>query len=476
MNRIEDTICAIATAQGGAIGLIRVSGPDAITATSHIFRPSKAGKSLEDAKPYSLTFGQITNGKEVIDEVLVSLFRAPHSYTGEDSTEIACHGSSYILQRVLLLLIQAGCRLARPGEYTQRAYLNGKMDLSQAEAVADLIASTSAATHRLAMSQMRGGFSKELAQLRDQLLHFTSLIELELDFSDHEDIEFADRSELFRLADHIEQVITRLTDSFRVGNALKKGIPVAIVGKTNVGKSTLLNRLLHEDRAIVSDIHGTTRDVIEDTIVIGGITFRFIDTAGLRETADAIEQIGIQRAYQKLEEAQIVLWLIDTPPLEAELYDMTSRCEDKKLIIVRNKADKPSDDDYTLVKSQAALNDVGAQRSFDFQFSTLNFQYIELSAKFDPNIDALQHLLVQAAEMPEVTQADVIVTNTRHYEALTHALDAIQRVQQGLHDGLSGDFLSQDIRECIYHLSDIVGEVTADDVLQNIFKHFCVGK
>ena len=476
MNHIEDTICAIATAQGGAIGLIRVSGPEAISATSHIFKPSKAGKTLEDAKPYSLTFGQITDGKEVIDEVLVSLFRAPHSYTGEDSTEIACHGSSYILQRVLQLLIKEGCRLARPGEYTQRAYLNGKMDLSQAEAVADLIASTSAATHRLAMSQMRGGFSKELAQLRDQLLHFTSLIELELDFSDHEDIEFADRSELFRLADHIEQVITRLTDSFRVGNALKKGIPVAIVGKTNVGKSTLLNRLLHEDRAIVSDIHGTTRDVIEDTIVIGGITFRFIDTAGLRETADAIEQIGIQRAYQKLEEAQIVLWLIDTPPSEAELYDMASRCEDKKLIIVRNKADKPSDDDFTLVKSQAALNDVGAQRSFDFQFSTLNFQYIELSAKFDPNIDALQHLLVQAAEMPEVTQADVIVTNTRHYEALTHALDAIQRVQQGLHDGLSGDFLSQDIRECIYHLSDIVGEVTADDVLQNIFKHFCVGK
>ena len=476
MNRVEDTICAIATAQGGAIGLIRVSGPDAITATSHIFKPSKAGKSLEDAKPYSLTFGQITDGEEVVDEVLVSLFRAPHSYTGEDSTEIACHGSSYILQRVLQLLIQEGCRMAMPGEYTQRAYMNGKMDLSQAEAVADLIASTSAATHRLAMSQMRGGFSKELAQLRDQLLHFTSLIELELDFSDHEDIEFADRSELFRLADHIEQVITRLTDSFRVGNALKKGIPVAIVGKTNVGKSTLLNRLLHEDRAIVSDIHGTTRDVIEDTIVIGGITFRFIDTAGLRETSDAIEQIGIQRAYQKLEEAQIVLWLIDTPPSEEELHDMTSRCEDKKLIIVRNKADKPSDADFTFVKSQATLNDAGAQRSFNFQFSTLNFQFIELSAKFDPNIDALQHLLVQAAEMPEVTQADVIVTNVRHYEALTHALEAIQRVQQGLHDGLSGDFLSQDIRECIYHLSDIVGEVTADDVLQNIFKHFCVGK
>lgn len=476
MNRVEDTICAIATAQGGAIGLIRVSGPEAITATASIFKPMKEGRQLEEAQPYSLTFGQITDGKEVIDEVLVSLFRAPHSYTGEDSTEIACHGSSYILQRVLQLLIQVGCRLAMPGEYTQRAYLNGKMDLSQAEAVADLIASTSAATHRLAMSQMRGGFSKELGQLRDQLLHFTSLIELELDFSDHEDIEFADRSELFQLADHIEQVITRLTDSFRVGNALKKGVPVAIVGKTNVGKSTLLNRLLHEDRAIVSDIHGTTRDVIEDTIIIGGITFRFIDTAGLRETTDAIEQIGIKRAYQKLEEAQIVLWLIDTPPTEEELQDMTSRCEGKKLIIVRNKADKQTDTDFSYIKSQAGFSQLDSQQSLNLQFSILNFQFIELSAKFDPNIDALQRLLVQAAEMPEVTQADVIVTNARHYEALTHALEAIQRVQQGLHDGLSGDFLSQDIRECIYHLSDIVGEVTADDVLQNIFKHFCVGK
>lgn len=476
MNRVEDTICAIATAQGGAIGLIRVSGPEAITATASIFKPMKEGRQLEEAQPYSLTFGHITDGKEVIDEVLVSLFRAPHSYTGEDSTEIACHGSSYILERVLQLLIQAGCRLAMPGEYTQRAYLNGKMDLSQAEAVADLIASTSAATHRLAMSQMRGGFSKELGQLRDQLLHFTSLIELELDFSDHEDIEFADRSELFQLADHIEQVITRLTDSFRVGNALKKGVPVAIVGKTNVGKSTLLNRLLHEDRAIVSDIHGTTRDVIEDTIIIGGITFRFIDTAGLRETTDAIEQIGIKRAYQKLEEAQIVLWLIDTPPTEEELQDMTSRCEGKKLIIVRNKADKQTDTDFSYIKSQAGFSQLDSQQSLNLQFSILNFQFIELSAKFDPNIDALQRLLVQAAEMPEVTQADVIVTNARHYEALTHALEAIQRVQQGLHDGLSGDFLSQDIRECIYHLSDIVGEVTADDVLQNIFKHFCVGK
>ena len=476
MNMTQDTICAISTASGGAIGLIRVSGPDAISVTSSIFRPAKAGKKLEDAKPYSLTYGQILDGEEIIDEVLVSLFRAPHSYTGEDSTEIACHGSSYILQRMLQLLIKEGCRLAQPGEYTQRAYLNGKMDLSQAEAVADLIASNSAASHRLAISQMRGGFSKELVALRDQLLHFTSLIELELDFSDHEDIEFADRSELFRLADHIEEVITRLKNSFRLGNVLKHGVPVAIVGKTNVGKSTLLNRLLHEERAIVSDIHGTTRDVIEDTIVLEGITFRFIDTAGLRSTTDAIEQIGIQRAYQKLEEAQIVLWIIDTPPTEEELQDMSQRCEGKKLIIVRNKSDKPSDADFTFVKSQAALHNTGAQRSLNFQFSVLNYQFIELSAKFDPNINALERLLLHAADIPEISGADVIVTNTRHYEALTHALDAIQRVQQGLHDGLSGDFLSQDIRECIYHLSDIVGEVTADDVLQNIFKHFCVGK
>lgn len=476
MNMTQDTICAISTASGGAIGLIRVSGPDAISVTSSIFRPAKAGKKLEDTKPYSLTYGQILDGEEIVDEVLVSLFRAPHSYTGEDSTEIACHGSSYILQRMLQLLIKEGCRLAQPGEYTQRAYLNGKMDLSQAEAVADLIASNSAASHRLAISQMRGGFSKELVALRDQLLHFTSLIELELDFSDHEDIEFADRSELFRLADHIEEVITRLKNSFRLGNVLKHGVPVAIVGKTNVGKSTLLNRLLHEERAIVSDIHGTTRDVIEDTIVLEGITFRFIDTAGLRSTTDAIEQIGIQRAYQKLEEAQIVLWIIDTPPTEEELQDMSQRCEGKKLIIVRNKSDKPSDADFTFVKSQAALHNTGAQRSLNFQFSVLNYQFIELSAKFDPNINALERLLLHAADIPEISGADVIVTNARHYEALTHALDAIQRVQQGLHDGLSGDFLSQDIRECIYHLSDIVGEVTADDVLQNIFKHFCIGK
>ncbi|MDR0892798.1 MAG: tRNA uridine-5-carboxymethylaminomethyl(34) synthesis GTPase MnmE, partial [Mediterranea sp.] len=309
MNQ-TDTICAIATAQGGAIGVIRVSGPEAISITERIFRPAQTNKLLSKQKPYTLTFGRIVDGEEVVDEVLVSLFRAPHSYTGEESVEISCHGSAYILQRITQLLIKDGCRMAHPGEYTQRAFLNGKMDLSQAEAVADLIASTSAATHRLAMSQMRGGFSKELAALRDKLLHFTSLIELELDFSDHEDVEFADRSALHALADEIETVLARLTHSFSVGNAIKNGIPVAIIGETNAGKSTLLNTLVGEERAIVSDIHGTTRDVIEDTINLGGITFRFIDTAGIRETTDTIETLGIERTFQKVAQAEIVLWVI----------------------------------------------------------------------------------------------------------------------------------------------------------------------
>ena len=314
----EDTICAIATAQGGAIGTIRVSGPEAITLTDRIFKPV-SGKPLAERAPYTLTFGHIlTPEGEIIDEVLVSLFRAPHSYTGQDSTEISCHGSSYILQQVMQLLIRQGCRAAGPGEYTQRAFLNGKMDLSQAEAVADLIASTSAATHRMAMNQMRGGFSRELAVLRDKLLHLTSLMELELDFSDHEELEFADRSELEDIARQIEQVIHHLVDTFSVGNALKNGVPVAIVGETNAGKSTLLNALLNEERAIVSDIHGTTRDVIEDTMNLGGITFRFIDTAGIRETTDTIESLGIERSFQKLDQADIVLWVIDSTCAEEQ--------------------------------------------------------------------------------------------------------------------------------------------------------------
>ena len=458
----NDTICAIATAQGGAIGTIRVSGPEAIGLTSRIFRPARAEKRLETREPYTLTYGQITDGDEVVDEVLVAVFRAPHSYTGEESTEITCHGSPYILQRVLQLLIGGGARLARPGEYTQRAFLNGKMDLSQAEAVADLIASTSAATHRLAMSQMRGGFSKQLSALRDRLLHFTSLLELELDFSDHEELEFANRDELQLLAAEIAQTLARLVNSFSVGNAIKQGVPVAIVGETNVGKSTLLNALVGDERAIVSDIHGTTRDVIEDCVTLGGILFRFIDTAGIRDTHDTIEALGIGRTFQKITQASIVLWMIDATCALAQIEQLAPQilplCQDKQLIVIVNKSD------------------LAPTLSTDTLSLPSDVLILRLSAKQHQGLADLEHALIRAARLPEISQQDVIVTNARHYEALTHALEAIHRVQEGLQSQLSGDFISQDIRECIFHLSDIAGEVTTDDVLSNIFKHFCVGK
>ena len=460
----QDTICAIATAPGGAIGIIRVSGPEAIDATGRIFTPAN-GKSLSERPAYTLTFGHILNPHgEVVDEVLVSLFRAPHSYTGEDSVEISCHGSAYILQQVMQLLIAQGCRAAGPGEYTQRAFLNGKMDLSQAEAVADLIASTSAATHRMAMNQMRGGFSHELSALRDKLLHLTSLMELELDFSDHEELEFADRSELESIAAQIEQVIARLADTFSVGNALKNGVPVAIVGETNAGKSTLLNALVGEERAIVSDIHGTTRDVIEDTINLGGITFRFIDTAGIRQTTDVIESLGIERSFQKLDQTDIVLWVIDATCAQEQYLQLASqivpRCEGKHLVVVLNKAD--------LILDASTFAPIGLPEDISI---------IPLSAKRKEGLANLQKRLVDFAALPDLSQTDVVVSNVRHYQALIRALKAIHRVQDGLSAGLSGDFVSQDLRECLHHLGEIVGgTIETDEVLGNIFKNFCIGK
>ena len=458
----QDTICAVSTAPGvGGIAVIRVSGPEAIAICNTIFVPRTAGKDLLSQKAYTLRYGSIRRGEELIDEVLVALFRAPHSFTGEDTVEITCHGSVYIQQQIMQLLIESGCRSALPGEYTQRAFMNGKMDLSQAEAVADLIASTSAGQHRLALNQMRGGFSHELKNLREQLLHITSLMELELDFSDHEELEFADRSELSTLAAHIETVISRLANSFSVGNAIKNGIPVAIIGETNAGKSTLLNVLLNEDKAIVSDIHGTTRDVIEDTVNIGGITFRFIDTAGIRETHDAIESIGIERTFQKLDQADIVLWMIDAADANQQIAQLSEKIlphsEGKQLILVFNKADLLADNRF----KPAGLP---------------NVQSIFISAKKREHIDELQDLLIQAVHIPSLSSNDIIVTNIRHYEALTHALESIHRVQEGLSANLSGDFISQDLRECIFHLSDIIGEVTTDQVLGNIFERFCIGK
>ena len=461
------TICALATAPGGALGIIRISGPQSLEILSRIFT-----KNLTQAQPNTIHYGHIVefvavphivesvavpqrHATTTIDEVLVSVFRAPHSYTGEDSAEISCHGSRYILNKVLELLIQNGCRMANPGEFTQRAYLNGKMDLTQAEAVADLIASTNQATHQMALSQLRGHFSSKLVQLREQLLKLTSLLELELDFSDHEDLEFADRSELMNLAKEIDNRVTHLAMSFEAGQALKQGIPVAIVGKTNVGKSTLLNALLKDDRAIVSDIHGTTRDTIEDTIDIQGVTFRFIDTAGIRQTQDMVEQIGIERTFAAIDKAKIVLWIIDEEPSNEEINSISQLTENKKFIIVRNKSDKADNISYNLS----------------------NRPFVAISAKFGTGIDDLERAIYEAADIPALSDNDIIVTNARHYDALTRSHDCIQRVIDGLQIQLSGDLLSEDLRQALDTLAEITGgQITPNEVLGNIFKKFCVGK
>jgi len=460
------TITAISTAPGvGGIAVIRVSGKDAISNSNHIFRPKKKSFSLLEQAANTISFGSIVNAKEeTIDEVLVAIFRAPQSFTGEDVVEISCHGSVFVQQQILHLLLENGCVLAQPGEFTQRAFLNGKMDLSQAEAVADLIASTSAASHRMAMNQMRGGFSTELIKLRTQLLNFVSLVELELDFNE-EDVEFADRNQLKTLATDIEQVIDKLSDSFKVGNALKNGIPVALVGETNVGKSTLLNVLLNEEKAIVSDIHGTTRDVIEDSVIINGVTFRFIDTAGIRDTKDKIESMGIERTYQKIEQASIVLWILDCTQVTEHIEWLTERIAKrsagKKVILVFNKIDKIAEEERDVL---------------NLLFEQFESERIYISARERINTEGLKKALIQAAQLPEITSADVVVSNIRHYEALQNAHSAICRVIDGIEIGISGDFLSQDIRECMHFLGEITGQISNDEILGNIFGKFCIGK
>ena len=476
MNQ-EECICALATPAGGAIGIIRLSGSDAITLTDKIFQ-SANGKSLEEAKPYTLHYGEIKDKDgNTIDDVLVSVFRAPHSYTGENSTEISCHGSRYILQQVLHRFTEVGCRQAEPGEYTRRAYLNGKMDLSQAEAVADLIASTNKATHKMALSQLKGHFSNELSLLREKLLKMTSLLELELDFSDHEELEFADRSELQALAEEINNKITTLAHSFETGNALKQGVAVAIVGKTNVGKSTLLNRLLHEEKAIVSDIHGTTRDVIEDTTLIDGITFRFIDTAGIRKTDDIVENIGIERTFQKMEEAKIVIWLLDEQPSASEIEEMKLKNQGKKLLVVFNKMDKLENDKLAFDKFTHSCGSDSSESESSEGESNEAESPLFISARTGENVSSLEQALVRAADIPEITENDVIITSARHYEALLRAHDSLSRVLESMEMGMSGDIIAEDLKMVLEELGEITGgQISSQETLNNIFKHFCIGK
>ena len=454
----EDTIVALATPAGsGAIAIIRLSGSDAITMVSKMF-DSVSGKILKEQQTHTVHLGKIIDGKRVIDEVLVTIFKNPNSYTGEDVVEISCHGSAYIQQEIIQLALRKGCRMASPGEFTLQAFLNGKMDLSQAEAVADLIASDSKASHQLAMQQMRGGFSSEIKILREELLNFASLIELELDFAE-EDVEFANREDFQKLISKITQILKRLIDSFATGNVLKNGIPVVIVGRTNSGKSTLLNALLNEERAIVSEIPGTTRDIIEDDITIGGVRFRFIDTAGLRETTNEIEKIGVKRALEKLEQSSIYIYLFDINEMSAKEVkeDLQKLSTTSKQIIVANKTDLVSDE--TVVK-----------------FNKSDIELLFISAKKKENLELLTDTLLEKAGIDSLDSNQLIVTNSRHYDALLKALDEIYNVQKGIDNNLSGDLLAIDLRQALYHLGEITGQVSNDELLGNIFANFCIGK
>lgn len=466
---IEETICSNATAPGGAIAVIRVSGADAIDTVSRIFVPaSKESAPLSSANGYTMHYGSIGTQTETIDEVLVSVFRAPHSYTGENSVEISCHGSNYIVQRILSLLVENGCRTAQPGEFTQRAFINGKMDLSQAEAVADLIASQTEAAHRIAFKQLKGGFSQELSLMRQELLHIVSLMELELDFSE-EEVEFADRSELRKLLDKVTQHIDKLISSFNLGNAIKNGVPVAIVGATNAGKSTLLNTIIGENRAIVSDIAGTTRDTIEENFNIGGVLFRFIDTAGLRQSNDTIEKIGIERAYEKLAEATLVLAVMDlSSPIDLILSsaeDILSKVNaNQKLIFLLNKTDKAEDAYINQVESRLAELENGLYKCF------------RISAKSKTGIQDFINHVFETFQTLNASSETTLVSNVRHHEALKSANTALYRVRESLDSSTPTDLISQDIREALYHLGSIVGEISTDEILGNIFSHFCIGK
>lgn len=463
---LQDTIVALATPSGsGAIAVIRLSGKDAVNIASKVFK-SVSGKSIEKQKSHTIHLGHITEGERIYDQVLLSVFKVPNSYTGENIIEISCHGSSYIQQQIIQLLLRSGCRMANAGEFTLRAFLNGKLDLSQAEAVADLIASDNEASHQIAMQQMRGGFSNEIAKLREELLNFASLIELELDFAE-EDVEFADRTQFHQLLERIEFVLKKLIDSFAVGNVIKNGIPVAIVGEPNVGKSTLLNALLNEERAIVSDIAGTTRDTIEDELVISGIGFRFIDTAGIRETKDVVESIGIKKTFEKIEQAQVVIYLVDGSQLsdsakmsqfKTEIEKIKNQFPLKPLIILVNKADK-LDKEQKEVIINAHTEDI-----------------LLISAKENIGVEELKEKLLSFVNTGALRNNETIITNTRHYDSLLKALEEIQKVQFGLRSGLSADLMAIDIRQALYYFGEITGQVTNDELLGNIFANFCIGK